>query len=234
MLQIRPSRHNNPKQYADDEIQCFILHLTAPYFFLRFLGFPITFRPTRISGVLCSTKYPSPFKRDCGVPHGLRAVEIAMRSATSLPVGPINGANDHVIIADDLGCPLLKERGKVALQFVPVGDQQSAAGAEPSHLVQPEHAPIVNVDHQRQLLLLRLGLAHRAAGEPRVQVGVEEELVARRLLAEFRYVLLLLSSHGPGPLFFDCPNSSSRCRAVLEELLLPLVEEGRLDLMLLA
>ena len=66
------------------------------------------------------------------------------------------------------GCLLVEERYQVGLQVILVDDEQLAARAELARLVQDEHAPIVNVDHQGELLLPRLGLALGAAGEPRV------------------------------------------------------------------
>ncbi len=65
-----------------------------------------------------------------------------------------------------------------------VGDQQIAGRTVPACLVENHHTPVVDVDHQGQLLLPHLALAFEALAEPSVGVRVEEERVPGWLLAE--------------------------------------------------
>ncbi len=107
------------------------------------------------------------------------------RSADSTqPIGAIFGAKYQVVVAHDLRPVLLEENRQPRLELILVGDQKVATRAIPAGFVQGHQLQRVDLDDQRQLALARLASALWAAREANVRVRIQEEAVARRLLAQ--------------------------------------------------
>jgi hypothetical protein len=104
-----------------------------------------------------------------------------------LPVGPFQGADGEVVVANHLGVVLGEGRRQERLQFVLVHDEEVAAWAVAAGLVQGHGVQWIHMDHQGDLPLSRLGLALGTDGAAPLRVRVEEDAVSRRLLAEARW-----------------------------------------------
>ncbi|MFN0072341.1 MAG: hypothetical protein ACKVVP_12735 [Chloroflexota bacterium] len=106
------------------------------------------------------------------------------RIYATLPVGPVLRTHDQVGVAYQLWLLVAEEVRQERLHLVLVGDQQITPFTVFARLVQGNELIWINVDDEWKLADPGLFTTFRTRRESSVGVRVQEEAMARRLLAE--------------------------------------------------